>query len=381
MPNVHTKLSASGAIKWLNCSGSIALEAQIPQDEREYLKEEKNAHALGEAKIRLKMKKFTSVKYHKIINELDITEDMEKYTHQYSDFVIERFNAAKEMTPDAILLLEQKIDFSKWVVGGLEICNAVIIAEGMTEIIDFNYSNAEGVEAENNPQLMLYAVGILTEFDYLFSIKNVTMTIFQPCMNNISSCQMAGDELLEWADTEVIPKAKKANSGTLEFCAGKHCNDGFCKARPICRAYANENLKIAAYNFKQPAFLSIDEIGIILKLADSLLKWVALIKDYALDQAVNYGVTYSGYKVVEGRSNRTWNADEKTIAAHLIGKGYSDDDIWPRKLKSITAIEQLLSKKIFKEILEDFVVKPKGKPTLAAFDDKRSEINLTENPN
>ena len=143
----------------------------------------------------------------------------------------------------------------------------------------------------------------------------------------------------------------------------------------------DKKLEAAAYDFKPPSALSVDEIADILEQAESLAKWATLIKDYALDQAVNHGVIYPGYKIVEGRSNRAWTVDETLVAAQLIGKGYRDDDIWPRKLKGITAMEQFLSKKTFNEILGDLVVKPQGKPTLVPFDDKRPEINSTDNAN
>lgn len=379
MPDIHAKLSASGAKKWMACPGSVVLESQIPEKESSYAQEGTTAHALGEAKIRLALKEITRAKYHKAIKDLEITEDMEQYTDDYRDFVIERYNAAKTKTPDAVLLLEQRLDFSAWVPGGFGTGDVVIIAEGEIEIIDLKYGQGVLVEAENNPQLKLYALGAIAEFDYLYGINSVTMTIYQPRVDNISSCQILVEDLLEWADTEVVSKAALAHSSTEKFYVGKHCDDGFCKARPICRAYAEQKLAMAAYEFTQPSALSVDEIADILEHAESLSKWATLVKDYALDQAVNHGVAYPGYKVVEGRSNRTWSIDETLVAAQLIGKGYRDDDIWPRKLKGITAMERFLGKKTFNEILGEYVVKPQGKPTLVPFDDNRPELNSTAN--
>lgn len=375
MPEVHAKLSASGAKKWLNCPGSIVLESQIPEKESEYAKEGTTAHALGEAKIRLAIKEFTKAKYHKAIKNLEITEDMESYTDDYRDFVIERFNLAKAKTKDAVLLLEQRLDYSQWVPEGFGTGDVVIIADDTVEIIDLKYGKGVLVESENNPQLKLYALGALSAYDFLYDIRNVIMTIYQPRIDNVNSCQLMDGDLLEWANTEVSPKAKKAHGDTEEFCTGKHCDDGFCKARPICKAYADKKIEVARYEFRQPSILSVDEIADILEQAESLAKWATLVKDYALDQAVSHGVTYPGFKVVEGRSNRTWAVDDTLVAAQLIGRGYQDDDIWPRKLKGITALEGYLSKKTFEEILGGMVVKPQGKPTLVPFDDKRPELN------
>lgn len=377
MPEVHAKLSASGAKKWLNCPGSIVLESQIPEKESEYAKEGTTAHSLGEAKIRLAIKELTKARYHKAIKDLEITEDMESYTDDYRDFVIERFNLAKAKTKDAILLLEQRLDFSQWVPGSFGTGDVVIIADNTMEIIDLKYGKGVLVEAEDNPQLKLYALGALSAYDFLYDIKDVVMTIYQPRIDNVNSCQLINEDLLAWANTEVQPMAKKADSGVEEFCTGKHCEDGFCKARPICRAYAERKLEMARYDFKLPAVLSADDIADILEQAENLAKWATLVKDYALDQAVNHGITYPGYKVVEGRSNRTWGVDDTLVAAQLIGQGYKDDDIWPRKLKSITSLESYLSKKTFQEIIGDLVVKPKGKPTLVSFEDKRPELNST----
>lgn len=376
MTNYSVKLSANGAEKWLNCSGSVILEAQMPKKEMEYEKEAITAHALGKAKLQLAMKEITTAKYNKAILELEKTQEMEGFANEYRDFVMERFNLAKGKNAHAVMRLEQRLDFSAWVFEGFATANGVIIAEGTMEVIDFDYSKEAEVKAENNPKLRLYALGALTEFDYLYGIKSITVTAFQPRMNNISTYPITAEELLVWANTKVMPMAKKAMSGAEEYCVGKHCDNGFCHARPICRAYADKKSQLTKYDFKQPSALSLAEIAHILQQSESLAKWSAMVKDFALDQAVNYGVIYPGYKVVEGRSNRMWAVDETLIAAQLIGKGYGDDDIWPRKLKGITALEQFLSKKTFNHILGDLVVKPQGKPTLVPLEDKRLEMDF-----
>lgn len=378
MPEIHAKLSASGAKKWINCPGSILLESNIPDSISAYASEGTTAHSLGEAKLRLAIKEITRVKYHKMIKDLEITEDMESYTDDYRDFVIERFNAAKSKTSDAVLMLEQRLDFSQWVPEGFGTGDVVIIADGTMEIIDLKYGKGVPVYALRNPQMMLYALGALTEYEFIYDIQHVTMTIFQPRIDNIDSDTVHVDDLIKWAEY-ISEKANKAFNGSEECYAGKHCDDGFCKARAICRAYTEERTKIAALDFKKPSELSIDEVAEVIDIADRLANWSKLVKDYALDQAVNHGVSYPGFKLVEGRSNRQYAVDDTLVAAALIGKGYKDDDIWPRKLKGITDLEKYLSKKTFNEILGDMIIKPQGKPTLVPVEDKRPELNTNAN--
>ena len=378
MPDVHAKLSASGAKKWMNCPGSVLLESSIPDTQSEFAAEGTTAHSLGEAKLRLALNEITRVKYHKLIKDLEITEDMESYTDDYRDYVIERFHAAKAKTSDAVLMLEQRLDFSQWVPEGFGTGDVVIIADGTMEIIDLKYGKGVAVSAVNNPQLMLYSLGAISEYEFMYDIQEVTMTIFQPRIDNIDSFTMTDEELLNWGN-EVRKKANKAFNGSDECVAGKHCDDGFCKARAICRAYADDKIRVAAIDFKKPADLSIEEIAEVIDLAERLANWSKLVKDYALDQAANNGVKFPGFKLVEGRSNRQYAVDDTLVAAKLIGAGYKDDDIWPRKLKGITDLEKYLSKKTFNELIGDMVIKPQGKPTLVPVEDKRPELNTNAN--
>lgn len=378
MPDVHAKLSASGAKKWMNCPGSVLLESNIPDTQSEYASEGTTAHSLGEAKLRLALKEITRVKYHKLIKDLETTEEMESYTDDYRDFVIERFNAAKAKTSDAVLMLEQRLDFSQWVPEGFGTGDVVIIADGTMEIIDLKYGKGVPVNANSNPQLMLYSLGAISEYEFIYDIQEVTMTIFQPRIDNIDSFTMTDEELLDWGN-EITKKADKAFNGSDECVAGKHCKEGFCKAIPICRAYAEEVSKIATLDFRKPAELSIEEIAEIIDLSEKLANWSKLVKDYALDQAVKNNVKFPGFKLVEGRSDRKYAFDDTIIAARLIGAGYKDDDIWPRKLKGITDLEKYLSKKTFNELIGDMVIKPQGKPTLVPLEDKRPELNTTAN--
>lgn len=375
MPDIHARLSASGAKKWINCPGSIQLEENFEDKPSQFAEEGTNAHALGEAKIRLATKEYNRTKYHNAIRNLEITEDMEDYAESYKNYVIERYNSALQKTPDAILMLEQRLDFSKYVPDGFGTGDAVIIAEGKLEIIDLKYGKGVEVSAVDNPQLRLYALGAYEAFDMLYGFDTVEMTIYQPRLDNISSESISVAELLEWGES-VKKAAQLANDDSVIECvAGKHCDTGFCKARPVCRAYAEERQKMAVYDFKPPAMLTVAEIADIIEQSASLEKWAKLVCDYALEQAYKHGVEYPGYKVVEGRSNRKYSKPDSEVAKILTDNGYQESDILVHKLKGITDIEKLLGKKTFAEVLGSYVIKPPGKPTLVCSEDKRPAIN------
>lgn len=375
MPDIHARLSASGAKKWINCPGSIQLEENFEDKPSQFAEEGTNAHALGEAKIRLATKEYNRTKYHNAIRNLEITEDMEDYAESYKNYVIERYNSALQKTPDAILMLEQRLDFSNYVPDGFGTGDAVIIAEGKLEIIDLKYGKGVEVSAVDNPQLRLYALGAYEAFDMLYGFDTVEMTIYQPRLDNISSESISVAELLEWGES-VKKAAQLANDDSVTECvAGKHCDTGFCKARPVCRAYAEERQKMAVYDFKPPAKLTVAEIADIIEQSAALEKWAKLVCDYALEQAYKHGVEYPGYKVVEGRSNRKYSKPDSEVAKILTDNGYQESDILVHKLKGITDIEKLLGKKTFAEVLGSYVVKPPGKPTLVCSEDKRPAIN------
>lgn len=374
MPGVHAKLSASGAKKWLACPGSVQMEAGVMEKPSAYAEEGTAAHALGEAKLRHALKEYTRAKYHKAIRELETSDEMEEYTDAYRDFVLEQFNAAKRDDPAALLLLEQRLDFSKYVPEGFGTGDCVIIGAGRLRVIDLKYGKGVPVAAEGNPQMRLYALGALEAYDFLYDITEVQMCIFQPRIDNIDSAVMAVGDLKAWG-VEIRPLAQKAFSGTEEIHAGSHCDTNFCRARPFCRAYAERNLEIAKYDFKRPAQLSAEEISEVLEHAEALAKWAKLIKEYALVEAVNNGAVFPGWKVVEGRSNRTFSIDDTLIAGQLIARGYNEDDIWPRKLNGITKLENYLGKKEFNALLGEFVIKPAGAPTLVPETDKRPAMH------
>ena len=265
-------------------------------------------------------------------------------------------------------MVEQHLDFSKWVPDGFGTGDCVIVADGTLSIIDLKYGKGVEVNAENNSQLLLYSLGALELFDGIYDIDTISMTIFQPRRYNISTYTISKDELLSWAEVVLVPAAKLAAKGEGNFKAGEHCR--FCKVRTNCRKRAEYNLELARYDFEPPAMLDDIEIAAILAKADELIFWAADVKEYALRQALS-GVTYDGFKVVEGRSNRKYT-DEKAVIDAVKSAGF---DPYEHSILGITAMTTLLGKKKFNELLGGLIEKPQGKPTLVPLSDKRPAIN------
>ena len=182
---------------------------------------------------------------------------------------------------------------------------------------------------------------------------------------------MSKDALLEWADTELTQKAQLAYEGQGNFSCGEWCR--FCKAKAECRERAEVNLALAKYDFEQPALLDDAEIADILGKVDALTTWAADVKEYALQQAIS-GKEWSGWKLVEGRSNRKYTNDA-VVAATVEDAGF---DPYERKILGITAMQKMLGKSRFEELLAPYIEKPQGKPTLVPESDKRPAMNTAK---
>lgn len=244
------------------------------------------------------------------------------------------------------------------------------MADGTLHVVDLKYGLGVLVEAERNPQMMLYALGALHLFDALYDIGEVALTIFQPRRDNVSTWTISVAELNDWAEHTLKPAAELAAKGEGEFCAGVWCQ--FCKIAPTCRARAEANLQLAQYEFAPPAELSSGEIADALARIPELTKWASDVQDYALSQALS-GEHYAGFKLVAGRSIRKYT-DEAAVAEVAEAAGYTD--IYKQQLLAITAMEKLMGKKAFAQILGALVIKPEGKPTLVPSSDKRQEIHV-----
>lgn len=377
----HAVLSPSSASRWLSCTPSARLEMQYPDKAGDYAKEGTLAHEFGELRLKRysgeidNLEEWTE-RTSELVKDSLYSESLEEYAGSYADFVWEKYQLAQKTTSDAVLRIEEKIDLTAYVPEGFGTGDAVILADGTMEIIDLKYGKGVQVSAVENKQMMLYALGALDMFGFMYAIHTVRMTIYQPRLDNVSEWEMPVEELLMWGMNELAPRAKMAFAGEGSFIPGKHCQ--FCRAKAQCRALAEKNMEIAQHEFDDASLLSDAEISKVLEQMDIFRNWMSAVEEYALQAALN-GKAFPGFKLVEGRSNRKY-IDEKKVADRLIENGYKSDLIYePAKLKTITAMEKLVTKKAFTAILGDLIIKPQGKPTLVPVSDKRQEWNSAEN--
>lgn len=367
----HAILSASGAHRWMNCTPSARLEQEFDDNSGEAAAEGTAAHALSEHKLRKALK----MRSKKPVSPYD-SDEMDNYTDGYVEFVLEVIEQAKQICSDPLILIEQRLDFSKYVPEGFGTGDCLIIADGTLHIIDFKYGQGVLVSAEDNPQMKLYALGALDLFDGIYDIEMVSMTIYQPRRENVSTSTVSKESLYQWAEEVLKPKAELAFNGDGNYCPGEWCQ--FCRAAVKCRARAEAKMKLATFEFALPPLLSDEEIADILSSIGDLTNWANEIIAYATDAAVNHGKKWPGFKVVEGRSNRKYK-DEEAVAEAAKNAGYRD--IYKQSLITITEMEKLMGKSKFNEILGELVMKPPGKPTLVPVSDKRPEMNTSSAKN
>lgn len=379
----HAVLSASGAHRWLNCTPSAQLEAKVPDMTSSYAEEGTLAHRLAEARLNAELcgasdVVITETEYQQTLQEIQghelYSNNMPDYIASYVDHVLEAFADARTRTGDPVICLEQRLDFSRWVPRGFGTGDVIIIADGTMEVIDLKYGKGVAVSAENNPQMMLYALGALDQFGFIYDVNTVRMTICQPRLDSVSSWEITVDELVAWAENELKPKARLAWTGKGEPAAGDWCR--FCKVRARCRARAEAaQAAVSAFGFRHPSLLNAEDVASILAKADEIQAWVSDLQTFALEQARDCNVRFPGWKLVEGRSNRRYT-DETAVEEALVKARYRKRDIFQvPKLLGITAMEKFLGKKRFRELLDALVVKPPGAPTLVSEDDPRPALN------
>ena len=370
----HAILSASASKRWLSCPPSARLERKFPDKAGEAAREGTLAHALAEAQIRRYLGEITdeeeALRIETIRDNALYAPEMDEYVSEYVDLCIEKINAAQ-----GLALVEERLDFSRWVKHGFGTGDMVILGDGVLEIVDLKYGKGVPVSAEGNPQMQLYALGAIEQYGCIYDFNHVRMSIFQPRNGGLSTHLISVDDLLAWGE-EIKPIAELAYAGKGEFQAGEHCR--FCKAAAQCKTLSEYNMEIAKLEFRDADLLTDEEVSLVLSRVDGLVRYAEKIKTFALDEALK-GHKWPGYKVVEGRSNRRITDEVKAV--ELLRKaGYSDDVIYkPLKMQGITELEKALTKKKFTTLLGSVVEKPPGKPTLVPEEDDRPEYDSAKN--
>lgn len=385
-PAAHALLGASSAHRWIACPPSARLSARMDElygrPASHFAEEGTKAHALCELKVKRALQKekraagLTAPQYKKQRAALgEIPEDMEHSTDSWCDLVMEKV----DKDPNATVMLEVRVDYSKYVPEGFGTADCVIVgSNGHIDVMDYKHGLGVQVDAENNPQLRLYALGVLEVLMYIYDITNddpITMTIVQPRLQHVSFETMTVKDLIVWASGVVEPAAKLAYEGKGEFVPGEHCR--FCSVKPICAARAAESLKLFQTGLPAAATLDADAIADILPRAELAESWIKDLFAFAEAQALK-GEHYRGYKVVRGKKpNRVWT-DEASVRETLNNAGYTADQIEERSLKSVTVMEKMIGKKDFQGLVGGLVSQGEGKLKLVPESDKREAVDPME---
>ena len=355
------------------CTPSARLEENFPSKQTPYTLEGTLAHELAELKLRKTYETMSTRKYNSELKKIKENElyknEMDGHTDTYAEYI----KSIMYTTKAPYICIEYKTDFSKYVPEGFGTTDCVIIEGNTLHVIDFKYGQGVPVSAENNPQMMLYALGIYEANSFIYNITNIKLAIIQPRLDSISEWEISTDELLKWGNEEVKKKAEEAFNGNGEFVPGEHCR--FCKAKGECRARAEINLKAAEIrNTTDTRLLTNSEIGKILKECLDVEDWLKDMKATALNKILD-GEEIEGWKAVEGRSNRVITDIDKAFEK-LKSEGYDEAMLYERKPLGLSALESLVGKKKFGELMANYIDKPKGKPALVEISDKRSDYTV-----
>lgn len=368
----HALLSPSSAHRWLHCTASPRIEEHEEDKGSVFAREGTLAHAYCARALKRYLGQPVDAEEAEIASLAELHDAaMDEHVSSYAVTVLGKLEAARKHTPDAKLLVETRLDFGEWVPESFGTADAVIIADDVMDVVDFKYGKGVRVDAEHNPQMMIYALGAWKLFDLEYGIKRVRMTIIQPRLDHVSEWELPVGELLDWAERWLRPRARMAYAGNGTQKAGDWCR--FCKVRARCKELAK--LSSATYSgHESPLLLTKEEMEDVLPLLGVIKSWVSDVEAYALERALN-GECYAGWKVVEGRSNRRVT-DVGAVCAVLNGAGYTEDSyLRPRELCTITDLEKTIGKKKFGELCSQWIEKPEGKPVLVPESDKRPALN------
>lgn len=373
--SAHALLSASSASRWLACTPSARLTEGLPDTQSIYSAEGTLAHAVSELKLTKYFSKgIGPKKYQKELENLKISHtwegeslwqnEMDEYTDYYVDYVKNLF-LSKEAKP--YVTLEEKLDLTAYVPEGFGTADCVMVSGDTLHVIDLKYGKGVAVDVENNPQLMLYALGAYERYKLLFPIQRVTMTIVQPRLDNISEWTLELDKLLEFGE-HVKEKALMAWAGSGDCVSGEHCR--WCKIKTTCRARASVAMELFSV-VRPKEELSNEEIGEFLEKGKIVADWLKDLEEFALAECLA-GRAVQGWKAVSGRKSRVWTDGDKAFQA-IIESGVDEALLYERKPLTLAQTEKLVGKKAF-EAFSEFVSYKEAKPTLVVETDKREAI-------
>lgn len=360
----HALLGASSSRQWLHCTPSARLQEHIPNPSSSYAEEGSFAHEVCE----YKMRKYLHQRVTRPQSEQYYSEELDHATDVYYETVVRFIRSMAE----PLVLVEERVDYSHVVPEGFGTADLIILGGNVLHICDYKHGIGVPVDAEKNSQMMLYALGALHGYDFLYPIDTVRMTIIQPRRDYISTYEMSAADLIAWGES-IRPIAQMAYEGTGDLHTGDWCR--FCRAQPTCRAHLDEALTVCQREFAPPASIPIEELAEALPTLERVADWIKKVQTYLSDAAIHFGADVPGYKVVHGRSSRVFR-DLKKVEETALEAGYTD--IYTHDLISLTAFERLMGKEAFTRILGDLVEKPDGSPKLVPVSDPRPAITISQ---
>jgi len=401
MPDIHALLSASSSKQWLHCTPSARLQEQFPNESSVYAAEGTFAHEVCEYKV----KKYMKERVKRPQSEEYYTEEIDQITDVYAEFVISVIEEMKRNGCEPLVMVEEKVDYSHIAPSGFGTADMLIIGrdengKGVLHIADFKTGQGVFVDADHNSQMMLYALGGLAAYGYIYDIEIVRMSIIQPRLDNISTFECTRKELEDWGES-IKETAKLAYEGKGEQKPGDWCR--FCRAKPVCKACKDEALSLCREEFldldegalsdntsaspeqgenaepvfKHPGLVPISELAQLLPTLNRISSWIESVFAFISSEAINHGVSIPGYKVVEGRSKRVFT-DTKGVVDTAVANGYTD--LYKKQLITLTEFEKMMGKKKFAELLGKYVTKPPGKLSLVPESDPRAAVEINNSP-
>ncbi len=380
----HALLSPSSSHRWINCTPSARLEENVPDEGSVFSREGTVAHALCECKlISLIVGDDSEILnsspyYEQYCDSLHtiaeghyfVDAEMEACSDEYVSIVWNKYQEALKNTPDARIFVERRLDFTQYIPESFGTADAIIIADGTMEVIDFKYGKGVEVSAIENPQMMIYALGAVAEYEVEYRIDNVRMAIVQPRKHNLSEYEISVSDLVTWAKGTLMPAAALAIKGAGDQKPGEWCR--FCKVKATCSVLANQSISVYTQH-EDKATITDKEMPAILALIPAIKSWCTAVEQYAIARAID-GAEFEGFKLVAGRAVRKVT-DPSELASRMEEAGH--EDVWkPRELKTITELESLVGKKLFAELSRGLIDKPEGKLTLVPLSDKREPLHV-----
>jgi hypothetical protein len=371
----HALLSASGAERWMMCPPSTRLNEKIPDSTSTYAEEGTLAHELAELHLSKHLKLYPVYEANRKLAEIQkskyYSNDMEDYVETYVNYVLEKYNEIATQEGGAEIFIEVKVDLNTYIPGGFGTCDVGIVSKTSITMIDLKYGAGVPVYATNNTQLKVYGLGLLNSVELIYDVQNVNLCICQPRLDSISEWSISAQELIQWAEKEVAPKAKISFAGDGDFNPGSWCQ--FCKAKPRCRALHDKSITQAVKEFADPNLLSDHEVLSLYLESSNITSYINSVGVY-VESKMNSSKPYTELKFVSGRGRRVMQ-DEKELAKALVNRGLADEEIYKKSLRSFTDLKKRIGNVDFKNIVEPHLIHVSGKPKLVSVNDNREEFS------